>query len=49
MPRKTKKAEQKAPDMENVLDSFESWLERQAPKHARARHGFSPDEKIGSS
>jgi hypothetical protein len=34
---------------EEILDSFESWLERQTPKPARARPGFIADAKIEGS
>ena len=41
MPRK--KAKRKEAE---VVDSFESWLERQPPKPALAKHGFVADAKI---
>jgi hypothetical protein len=39
------KAEKKA-GSEEVIDSFESWLEKQPVKPARAKHGFVADAKI---
>jgi hypothetical protein len=41
--RTTKKKEANA---EEIIDSFESWLERQTPKPVRARPGFLADAKI---
>jgi hypothetical protein len=46
MPKKS--AKQKEEEAEKVIDSFESWLERQPPKTVRARPGFIADEKIGA-
>ena len=43
MPKR--KAEKKA-DPEEVIDSFESWLEKQPVKPAKAKHGFVGDAKI---
>jgi len=45
----TRKAKRKGVDLESVIDSFESWLEKQPPKPAIAKHGFMADEKIGES
>ena len=39
------KVEKKA-DSKYVIDSFESWLEKQPVKPARAKHGFVGDAKI---
>ncbi len=47
MPRR--KTKQKGVDLESVIDSFESWLEKQPPKPAVAKHGFMGDEKIKES
>jgi hypothetical protein len=44
MPRR--KTKQKEADLESVIDSFESWLEKQPPKPAIAKHGFIGDVKI---
>jgi hypothetical protein len=41
MPKKRKEAE-----AEKVVDSFESWLEKQRPKPVRAKPGFIADKKI---
>jgi hypothetical protein len=46
MPKKS--AKQKEEEAEKVIDSFESWLEKQPPKPVRARPGFIADEKIGA-
>lgn len=34
---------------EEIIDSFESWLERQKPKPVKAKPGFIADEKIKGS
>jgi len=47
MPKR--KAKKKEANLENVIDSFESWLERQPPKPVRARSGFIGDAKIEGS
>jgi hypothetical protein len=47
MPRR--KAKQKEADVEKVIDSFESWLEKQPPKPVRAKSGFIGDAKIEGS
>lgn len=47
MPRK--KATQRQATDEDVIDSFESWLEKQSPKPALAKHGFVADAKIEES
>ena len=44
MPRK--KAKRKKEEAEEIVDSFERWLERQPPKPALAKHGFVADAKI---
>lgn len=44
MPRK--KDKRKGAEM---VDSFESWIERQPPKPALAKHGFIADAKIEES
>jgi hypothetical protein len=47
MPRK--KAKHKEVEAEKIVDSFESWLERQPFKPARAKSGFVGDAKIEDS
>ena len=42
----TKRPKQQKAEAEKVIDSFESWLERQPDKPVRAKHGFIGDEKI---
>jgi len=44
----TKKKGRKA-SPEDVLDSYESWLERQRPKPVTAKHGFIADATIKES
>ena len=44
-----KNAKQKEVENEKIIDSFESWLDRQPSKAVRARHGFSADAKIQDS
>ncbi len=44
--RKTKKQET---NLEDVIDSFEHWLEQQTPKPVRAKHGFIAEAKIEES
>ena len=44
MPRKI--AKKKEAEAEKILDSFESWLERQPSKPVRAKRGFIGDAKI---
>ena len=47
MPRKAKHKEEA--NLERVVDSFESWLEKQKPKPVRAKSGFIADAKIEES
>ncbi len=42
----TKKPKREETNLEDVIDSFESWLERQTPKPVRAKHGYVADVKI---
>lgn len=42
MPKKKAKRN----EAEEIVDSFESWLERQPLKPALAKHGFVADAKI---
>ncbi|MDA4118435.1 MAG: hypothetical protein OK455_08850 [Thaumarchaeota archaeon] len=44
----SKKTTQKG-EAENIIDSFESWLEKQPDKPVRARSGFIGDAKIEAS
>jgi hypothetical protein len=44
-----RKAKQKEAEAEKVIDSFESWLEKQPPKPVRAKSGFIGDAKIEGS
>jgi hypothetical protein len=44
MPRR--KVREKEANLEEVIDSFESWLERQKSKPVRAKSGFIGDAKI---
>lgn len=47
MPKK--RGKEKELEAESVLDSFESWLEKQPVKPVRAKHGFLADERIEGS
>jgi hypothetical protein len=47
MPRS--KVKQKEANLEEVIDSFESWLEKQPDKPVRAKSGFIADVKIEGS
>ncbi len=39
----------KLKEAEDIVDSFDSWLERQTPKPALAKHGYIADAKIEDS
>jgi hypothetical protein len=44
-----KKKEKRKETETEVMDSFESWLEKQPLKPALAKHGFMADAKIEAS
>ena len=43
------KAKQKEADAEGILDSFESWLDKQPSKSVKAKPGYIGEAKIEGS